>query len=60
MLMYHKTFVLLLMLFLLQCIVLTEANLQTQLTVNAFCRSHTPVIKVHFIFVSIDLYKLQV
>jgi len=40
--------------FLPQCVVLTEASLQTQLTVNAFCRSHTPVIKVSFVFVDLD------
>jgi len=30
--------------------VLTETSLQTQLTVNAFCRSHTPPVKVSLIF----------
>jgi len=43
---------------LLQCVVLTEASLQTQLTVNAFCRSHTPVIKASFTVVTVDLCRL--
>jgi len=36
---------------LLQCVVLTETSLQTQLAVNAFCRSHSPPIKASFTFV---------
>ena len=34
---------------------LTETSLQTQLTVNAFCRSHTPPIKASFMSVDIKL-----